>query len=138
MKTNKKKSRKSFIVLMLIFTAFGFNEIKAQSFSAKDLDGNWIRDDGMGISISGTAIFAEGSKALVMFVGKSGWPESTAHYAYKFQHIKYVSGNTWKATNYKHRVETGVRIEDGEVTFTMSDDKKSFKVTGGSTFRRNQ
>lgn len=136
MKTNHKNRLQ--IVFILLCAMFSFSSLNAQSFSAKDLDGNWIRDDGMGISITGTAIFAEGSKALVMFVGKSGWPESTAHYAYKFQHIKYVSGNTWKATNYKHRVETGVRIEDGEVTFTMSDDKKSFKVTGGSTFRRNQ
>jgi hypothetical protein len=131
-----KQEHKFGIIVLFALLVFGFNEMKAQNFSAKDIDGNWIRDDGMGISITGTAMFAEGSKALVMFVGKSGWPESTAHYAYKFQHIKYVSGNTWKAINYKHRVETGVRIEDGEVSFTMSDDKKSFKASG-YTYTKN-
>lgn len=136
MKTTKKKARKLFIVLMLIFTAFGFNEIKAQSFSAKDLDGNWTRSDGMMIAIGGTGLFEEGGNALVMSVGKSGWPESTAHYAFKYREIKYIGGNTWKGVNYRHRVETDARVKDGEAIFVMSNDKKSFKASG-YTYTKN-
>lgn len=136
MKTNLKNRLPMIFILFCMM--FGFTNLNAQKFDAKDIDGNWTRDDGMKIGISGTAVFGEGSKAMVMNVGKSGWPPSTAHYAYKYQKIKYISGNTWKGINYRHRTETDARIEDGEAVFIMSDDKKSFKATGGYTYRKDE
>ena len=134
MRTNQK-IRTSFILLLMILS---FNNLVAQNFSAKDINHVWTRDDGMKISILGTGIFAEGGNAIVMAVGKSGWPTNTQNYAYKFRAIFYVRDNTWKAVNYRHRVETGARIEDGEVIFVMSDDKKSMKILGGyNTYTRD-
>jgi len=136
MKTSNTTILKFTIVLLMVW---GFTGIKAQTqFSAKDIDGTWTREDGMKISILGTNTFAEGSQALIRAVGKSGWPQNVVDYKYKYQKIKYVGGNTWKGINYRHRVETGASIEDGEAVFTMSDDKKSFKATGGYTYRKDQ
>ncbi|AWK06363.1 hypothetical protein HYN56_19885 [Flavobacterium crocinum] len=130
MKPLTKHAKKSFILLTLILTVLGTGQIQAQGFSPKDLDGNWTRNDGMMISISGTGTFEEGGNALVMSVGQSGWPASTAHYAFKYREIKYVQGNTWKGINYRHRTETNARVKDGEAIFVMSNDKKSFKASG--------
>ncbi len=133
MKTNQKIKTSLILLLLMV----GFMNLNAQNFSAKDINHNWTRDDGMRISISGTGVFEEGGSALVMGVGKSGWPTSTQNYAFKFRRIFYVKDNTWKAVNYRHRVETGARVEDGEVIFVMSDDKKSMKILGGyNTFTR--
>jgi hypothetical protein len=130
MKTTKKP------FLLLLFVAMvGMSTVKAQSFSAKDLDGTWTRSDGMVIGIVGTAMFEEGGNALVMSVGKSGWPASTAHYAFKYREIKYIKDNTWKGINYRHRQETDARIKDGEAIFVMSNDKKSFQASGYTYYR---
>ncbi|TXF77748.1 hypothetical protein [Chryseobacterium sp.] len=135
MKTHLKTKLR--ICLSILLLMFSISAVYAQDFSARDIEGNWTRDDGMKISILGTANFEEGGNALVMAVGKSGWPSSTEHYAFKYRKIKHAGGNTWKGVNYRHRVETNARIEDGEAVFIMSDDKKSFRASG-YTYRKNQ
>ena len=119
--------KKLITICFLIITTFTVN---AQTYSPKDINSGWKRSDGMFITINGTAVFADGGKAMVMDVGKSGWPVSTQHYAYKYMDIRHVEGNIWKATNYRHRVETNARVKDGEATFIMAADKKSFTTSG--------
>lgn len=131
----KTKIMKPAIILMFFLVALGFNVVKAQNYHAKDLDGTWTRNDGMVLGINGTAMFEEGGNALVMTVGKSGWPASTEHYAFKYREIKYIKDNTWKGTNYRHRLETNARVKDGEAIFVMSSDKKSFKASGYTYYK---
>ena len=82
MKTNQKIKTSLILLLMML----GFANLTAQNFSAKDINHIWTRDDGMKISILGTGTFGEGGNALVMSVGKSGWPASTQNYAYSGQY----------------------------------------------------
>ena len=132
----KTKFNFFFITMVSAFIVMSCSHAHAQSYSAKDLDGTWMRDDGMVITIGGTAMFEGGGNALVMSVGKSGWPASIEHYAFKYRGIKYIKDNTWKGTNYRHRVETNARVEDGEAIFVMSRDKKSFKASGYTYTKR--
>ncbi len=118
------------IALVFMLAAIGVNKLQAQTFKASDLDGDWKRSDGMVIRISGTQTFAEGSDALVMAVGNSGWPQSAAKVAFKFRNIKYNEKNIWKGKNYMHMPQSNYRKEDGSVTILMSDDKQSFSANG--------
>ena len=104
--------------------------ISAQSFKASDLDGRWKRSDGMIIDIKGTSTFVEGSDALVINVGNSGWPQSARMVAFKFRNLKYVGGNQWKGINYMHMPQGNYRKEDGKVTIIMADDKKTLRANG--------
>lgn len=135
MKTTKTLTfRFAFTLLLLVL---GITELHAQStFRAKDLDGTWTRNDGMKINILGTDLYNDGSRASILNVGKSGWPQTVVGYLYKFTEIKYSSGNTWKAINNVYRQENKHTVEQGEVFLKMSDDKKSFKV-GNDTYSRN-
>ena len=67
-----KKIQKIKLSLILLLMMLGFENVKAQNFSAKDINYTWTRDDGMKIIIAGTGIFGEGGNALVLSVGKSG------------------------------------------------------------------
>ena len=49
--------KKIITICFLVATTFTAN---AQTFDAKDLDGTWERNDGVGLSIDGTAVFTEG------------------------------------------------------------------------------
>jgi uncharacterized protein (DUF2147 family) len=102
----------------------------AQTFKASDLDGRWKRSDGMIIDIKGTSTFVEGSDALVINVGNSGWPQSARMVAFKFRNLKHEGGNQWKGINYMHMQQGNYRKEDGKVNIVMSDDKRSFNANG--------
>lgn len=136
MKVTAKNIGKLTIAMLLFVFAFGVGKAQAQTFKARDLDGDWKRSDGMVIRISGTQSFIEGSDALVMAVGNSGWPQSAAKVAFKFRNIKYDEGNTWKGKNYIHMPQSNYRKEDGGVTIVMSDDKKSFSANGTSYIKQ--
>ncbi|WP_396188105.1 hypothetical protein [Flavobacterium sp.] len=102
----------------------------AQTFKASDLDGKWKRSDGMTISITGTAKFVEGSDALVIDVGNSGWPQSARMVAFKFRNLKHQGENKWLGVNYMHMPQSNYRKEDGKVDIIMADDKQSFRANG--------
>lgn len=121
---------KQLATLFLFVLVLGMVKVHAQTFRAGDLDGDWKRSDGMVIRISGTQTFAEGSDALVMAVGNSGWPQHAAKVAFKFRNIKYNERNLWKGKNYIHMPQSNYRKEDGSVTIVMADDKKSFSANG--------
>ena len=126
------------ITAFVIFLATSsFYKAHAQSFDAKDMDGIWERNDGMRLSISGTAIFAEGSKAMIFNVGGSGWPESAAHYNYKFQDIKHKVNNTWTASNYKYSQQKKTVFSSGNSIFIMSNDKAEFTCDGYTYYRKS-
>ena len=120
--------KKQAIILLLILA--GFTSAYAQTFDAKDLDGTWERNDGVRLSIDGTAVFAEGSIALIFAVGNSGWPESVIKYYSKFKNIKHKGNNTWTANNYAYSRSSKSFIADGAATLVMSDDKSYFKCAG--------
>lgn len=130
MKATAKNIGELAIAMLLFVFVLGADKAQAQKFKASDLDGDWKRSDGMVVRISGTQSFIEGSDALVMAVGNSGWPQSAAKVAFKFRNIKYDEGNKWKGKNYIHMPESDYRKEDGSVTIVMSDDKKSFSANG--------
>ncbi|MCU7619184.1 hypothetical protein NZ698_18550 [Chryseobacterium sp. PBS4-4] len=134
MKTTKTSVLK--FVLILFLMLMSITEINAQTkFRAKDLDGTWIRQDGMKINILGADLF-DGTLATIQNVGNSGWPKSVVGYLYKFTQIKYVSGNTWKAVNNVYRQQNGHTVEQGEVLLKMKDDKQSFEV-GNDVYKKN-
>ena len=102
----------------------------AQAFKASDLDGEWKRSDGMIVSITGTAKFVEGSDALVIDVGNSGWPQSARMVAFKYRNLKHQGENKWQGINYMHMPSSNYRKEDGKVNIVMADDKQSFSANG--------
>ena len=67
--------------------------LTAQYFKASDLDRKWKRSDGMTVDIKGTSTFVEGSDALVIDVGNSGWPQSARMVAFKFRNLKHQGEN---------------------------------------------
>ena len=128
----------NFLTAVSLFLAVtGFNKVQAQSFDPRDMDGLWERNDGMRISISGTGLFVEGGKAMIFNVGGSGWPESTAHYNFKFQNIKHKANNTWTAGNYKFSQEKRTVFSAGNSIFIMSDDKMEFSCDGSTYYRKS-
>ncbi len=128
----------NYVTVFVFFLAISsFSNLQAQTFDAKDMDGTWERNDGMRLSISGTAVFAEGSKAMIFNVGGSGWPESAAHYNYKFQDIKHKGGNTWTASNYKYSQQKQTVFSSGNSIFLMSKDKSEFTCDGYTYYRKS-
>ena len=128
----------NYITAFVIFLAtIGFTKVQAQTFDAKDMDGMWERNDGMRIKIDGTAVFAEGSKAMIFNVGGSGWPESTVKYNYKFQDIKHKGNNTWTARNFKYSQEKKTVFSSGNSIFLMSKDKSEFTCDGYTYYRKS-
>jgi hypothetical protein len=111
--------------------------VKAQTFDAKDMDGMWERNDGVRIQIQGTAIFTEGSRALIFAVGNSGWPESVVQYNYKFQNIKHKGNNTWTASNYAFSKGKNTFISSGNSILIMNKDKSDFTCDGYTYYRKS-
>jgi len=126
--------KKLFTICFIIATVFTAN---AQTFNAKDLDGMWERSDGVRISISGTAVFADGSIALIFAVGNSGWPESVIQYNSKFKNIKHKENNTWTASNFAYSREKKTFISSGNTVLIMNDDKSDFKCGGYTYYRKS-
>lgn len=129
-----KKMKKLLTICFIIATIATTN---AQTFDAKDLDGMWERNDGVRISISGTAVFAEGSRALIFAIGNSGWPESVVQYNYKFQHIKHKGNNTWTANNYAFSKVKNTFISSGNSILIMNKDKSDFSCDGYIYYRKS-
>lgn len=121
---------KTIKILFLFVGMFLSGVVSAQTFKASDLDGRWKRSDGMIVDIKGTATFVEGSDALVINVGNSGWPQSARMVAFKFRNLKYQGENKWQGINYMHMPQSNYRKEDGKVNIVMADDKKSFSANG--------
>lgn len=121
---------KTMKTLFLFLGILVSSSLIAQTFRASDLDGTWKRADGMKVNIKGTSTFAEGSDALVVDVGNSGWPQSARMVAFKFRNLKHQEGNIWKGVNYIHMPQSNYRKEDGKVTIVMADDKQSFNANG--------
>lgn len=117
-------------ILILFVGIIASSTAYAQTFKASDLDGKWKRSDGMTISITGTAKFVEGSDALVIDVGNSGWPQSARMVAFKFRNLKHQGENKWLGVNYMHMPQSNYRKEDGKVDIIMADDKQSFRANG--------
>lgn len=121
---------KTIKILFLFIGMLMSSEVCAQAFKASDLDGEWKRSDGMIVSITGTAKFVEGSDALVIDVGNSGWPHSARMVAFKFRNLKHQGENKWMGVNYMHMPQSNYRKEDGKVNIIMADDKQSFLGNG--------
>jgi len=121
---------KTIKILFLFVGMFLSGVVSTQTFKASDLDGRWKRSDGMIVDIKGTATFVEGSDALVINVGNSGWPQSARMVAFKFRNLKYQGENKWQGINYMHMPQSNYRKEDGKVNIVMADDKKSFSANG--------
>ncbi|WP_159801772.1 hypothetical protein [Flavobacterium sp. MK4S-17] len=121
---------KTIQILFLFVGMFVSGAAGAQTFRASDLDGKWKRSDGMVLDIKGTSTFVEGSDALVIDVGNSGWPQSARMVAFKFRNLKHKEGNQWQGINYMHMPQSNYRKEDGKVNIVMADDKKSFSANG--------
>ena len=130
-----KKNNKLFSLLVFFMIIFSINNLLAQTFDARDLDGMWERSDGVRISITGTAIFAEGSRALIFAVGNSGWPTSVVQYNYKFTNIKHKENNTWTANNNAFSKANNTFIPSGNSILIMNKDKSDF-TSGGYTYYR--
>ena len=124
--------KKLISICLLLATTFTIN---AQTFDAKDMDGMWERNDGVRISITGTAIFAEGSRALIFAVGNSGWPTSVVQYNFKFTNIKHKENNTWTANNNAFSKANNTFIPSGNSILIMNKDKSDF-TSGGYTYYR--
>ena len=122
----KTKIKTLFLFIGILITG----TLSAQSFRASDLDGKWKRSDGMIIRIEGTSRFEEGSDALVIDVGNSGWPQSARMVAFKFRNLKHIEGNHFEGINYMHMPRENYRKEDGKATIIMADDKQSFRANG--------
>ena len=122
----KTKIKTLFLFIGILITG----TLSAQSFRASDLDGKWKRSDGMIITIEGTSRFVEGSDALVINVGNSGWPQSARMVAFKYRSLKHKEGNKWEGINYIHMPVSNYRKEDGKVTISMSDDKQFINANG--------
>lgn len=121
---------KTIKMLFLFVGMFVSGAVSAQTFKASDLDGRWKRSDGMIVDIKGTSTFVEGSDALVINVGNSGWSQSARMVAFKFRNLKYQGENKWQGINYMHMPQSNYRKEDGKVNIVMADDKKSFSANG--------
>ena len=121
---------KTIKILFLVLGMVLSGAVSAQTFKASDLDGRWKRSDGMIVSITGTAKFVEGSDALVIDVGNSGWPQSARMVAFKFRNLKHQGENKWMGVNYMHMPQSNYRKEDGKVNIIMADDKQSFSANG--------
>ena len=121
---------KTIKILFLFVGMLVSSAVSAQTFKASDLDGEWKRSDGMIVSITGTAKFLEGSDALVIDVGNSGWPQSARMVAFKFRNLKHIEGNHFEGINYMHMPRENYRKEDGKATIIMADDKQSFRANG--------
>lgn len=126
---------KTIKILFLFVGMLVSGAVSAQTFKANDLDGRWKRSDGMIVDIKGTATFVEGSDALVIDVGNSGWPQSARMVAFKFRNLKYQGENKWQGINYMHMPQSNYRKEDGKVNIVMADDKQSFSANG-TTYTR--
>ena len=124
--------KKLFTICLLLASSF---TVTAQTFDAKDMDGMWERGDGVRVQIQGTAIFAEGSKALIFAVGNSGWPTSVVQYNYKFTNIKHKGNNTWTANNNAFSKANNTFIPSGNSILIMNKDKSDF-TSGGYTYYR--
>ena len=122
-------------ILFLFVGMLVSGAVSAQTFKANDLDGRWKRSDGMIVDIKGTSTFVEGSDALVINVGNSGWPQSARMVAFKFRNLKYQGENKWQGINYMHMPQSNYRKEDGKVNIIMADDKRSFNANG-TTYTR--
>ncbi len=123
-------------ILFLFVGMLVSGAVSAQTFKANDLDGRWKRSDGMIVDIKGTSTFVEGSDALVINVGNSGWPQSARMVAFKFRNLKYQGENKWQGINYMHMPSSNYRKEDGKVNIVMADDKQSFSANGTTYTRR--
>lgn len=123
--------------LILLLILFSCTTIKAQTFNAKDIDGMWERNDGVRIQIQGTAVFAEGSSALIFNVGNSGWPNSVVQYNYKFKNIKHKDKNTWTANNQAFSKDKNTFISSGNALLIMSTDKSEFTCSGLTYYRKS-
>ena len=121
---------KTIKILFLFVGMLASGAVSAQTFKASDLDGRWKRSDGMTVDIKGTSTFVEGSDALVIDVGNSGWPQSARMVAFKFRNLKYQGENKWLGVNYMHMPQSNYRKEDGKVNIVMADDKRSFNANG--------
>ena len=121
---------KTIKILFLFVGMLVSSAVSAQTFKASDLDGEWKRSDGMIVSITGTAKFLEGSDALVIDVGNSGWPQSARMVAFKYRNLKHQGENKWQGINYMHMPSSNCRKEDGKVNIVMADDKQSFSANG--------
>ncbi len=121
---------KTIKILFLFVGMFLSGVVSAQTFKASDLDGRWKRSDGMIVDIKGTSTFVEGSDALVINVGNSGWSQSARMVAFKFRNLKYQGENKWQGINYMRMPQSNYRKEDGKVNIVMADDKKSFSANG--------
>lgn len=126
---------KTIKILFLFVGMFLSGVVSAQTFKASDLDGRWKRSDGMIVDIKGTSTFVDGSDALVINVGNSGWPQSARMVAFKFRNLKYQGENKWQGINYMHMPSSNHRKEDGKVNIVMADDKQSFRANG-TTYTR--
>ncbi len=126
---------KTIKILFLFVGMLVSSAVSAQTFKASDLDGRWKRSDGMTVDIKGTSTFVEGSDALVIDVGNSGWPQSARMVAFKFRNLKYQGENKWLGVNYMHMPQSNYRKEDGKVNIVMADDKRSFNANG-TTYTR--
>ena len=91
---------KTIKILFLFVGMLASGAVSAQTFKASDLDGRWKRSDGMTVDIKGTSTFVEGSDALVIDVGNSGWPQSARMVAFKCRNLKYQGENKWLGVNY--------------------------------------
>ena len=123
---------------LFLFSLFCFSNVQAQTFNAKDIDGMWERNDGVRIQIQGTAVFAEGSSALIFNVGNSGWPNSVVQYNYKFKNIKHKDKNTWTANNQAFSKDKKTFISSGNALLIMSTDKSEFTCSGLTYYRKSQ
>lgn len=126
--------KKLITICLLMATTF---TVTAQTFDAKDMDGMWERSDGVRISITGTAIFAEGSRALIFAVGNSGWPTSVVQYNYKFTNIKHKGNNTWTANNNAFSKTNNTFIPSGNSILIMNKDKSDFTCAGYTYYRKS-
>jgi hypothetical protein len=125
------------LLLICLLIAASFTANAQTTFDPKDMDGIWERHDGVRISISGTAIFAEGSRALIFAVGNSGWPESVVQYNYKFQNIKHKDRNTWTAGNNAFSKGKNTFISSGNSILIMNKDKSEFTCDGYTYYRKS-
>lgn len=137
MTNTAKQFSKNVTVFILFLTMISFNNLHAQTFDAKDMDGMWERSDGVRISIDGTAVFVEGSKALIFAVGNSGWPTNVIQYNFKFQGIKHKGNNTWTASNYAFSKSKNTFISSGNSVLIMNKDKSNFTCDGYTYYRKS-
>jgi len=113
------------LIIVLLLVMFIFRPKNNDQFAASDLNGTWLRNDGLMLNILGIGTIVDGGNAILSAVNHDEG-KNTSAIIFKLKNLKHQSGNIWKGNS----IEAKAGKQKEIVTFEMSDDRKSFKSQG--------